>query len=95
MTATFKVHHSFSQPDRSLFVFAGEIVQGVVHPGMSIRVPFNDSLTLELPINDIEFLQQTGGELTALTVLLEDPSDASLLEALGVADEFVVVSDGA
>ena len=50
MSAIFKVHQTFVLSSRSLFVFAGEIIQGVVRPGMDIRIAVNDGLGMDIPV---------------------------------------------
>lgn len=94
MRAIFMVNQSFVLHSRSLFVFAGEIVEGPVRPGMSISIDFNESLRMDIPIEGVELLQNDGGELAALTVTLEDPVDADFLQQLDFAGENLVVSDG-
>jgi hypothetical protein len=95
MPAIFKVHQTFVLNSRSLFVFAGEIIQGAMRPGMNIHISANDGLGMDIPVQGIEFLRKDGGELVALTVALEDQSDADFLQQFDVVGETLVVSDGA
>ncbi|QPF75556.1 hypothetical protein G8A07_23315 [Roseateles sp. DAIF2] len=95
MSATFRVHQSFVLSARSLYVFAGQVVQGDVRPGMKIRIAISEGLEMEMPVEGVEALRQDGGELVALTVALEDPDDADFLQQLDVVGESLVVSDGA
>ncbi|KQQ78981.1 hypothetical protein ASF73_21075 [Xanthomonas sp. Leaf131] len=95
MPAIFKVYQSFALSSRSLFVFAGEIVQGSVIPGMNIHIAISDGLQMDIPVEGIDFLRTDGGELVALTIALEDRSDADFLQQIDVVGESLVVSDGA
>ena len=95
MNAIFKVHKTFQLPSLSFFVFAGEIIQGTVEPGMKIQIVFNGSTGITVPVDRIEFVRTDGRELVALTTTVADPQEAEMYEQLNVVGECLAVSDGA
>jgi hypothetical protein len=95
MSATFKVHKTFLLPSLSFFVFAGEIVQGTVKPGMKIQIALNGSTEITVPIDRIEFVRTDGRELVALKTIVNDPREAEIYEQFDIAGECLAVSDGA
>jgi hypothetical protein len=54
---------------RKLSVMAGQIVSGVIKPGMSLHVPTGSSLSVAIRIDGIEFLlkRSSNEELVCLT----------------------------
>jgi hypothetical protein len=94
MAAIFKVQQTFALTSRSLFVFAGEITQGTVQPGMSIHISLNEDATMDVPVQGVEFIRKDGAELVALTVAIEDQSDADFLQQFDVVGESLALSDG-
>ncbi len=90
---TFEVRQTYVDASRSLFVFAGKVISGLVRPGMSILLMMNEDVTMEVPVHGVESLESSGAELVALTVELEDQSDADFLLQFDVVGEVIVLSD--
>jgi hypothetical protein len=95
LNAIFKVHKTFRLPSLSFFVFAGEIIQGTVKPGMKIQIVVNGNTEITVPVDRIEFIRTDGRELVALTTTVTDPQEAEMYEQLDVVGECLAVSDGA
>ncbi|KRA20802.1 hypothetical protein ASD69_05720 [Lysobacter sp. Root604] len=93
MAAIFKVQYAFPLTSRLLFVFAGEIIQGAVGPGMSIHISLDEDATMDVPVQGVDVLRRDGDELVALTVAIEDQSDADFLQQFDVVGESLTVLD--
>lgn len=94
MNATFQILRSYPLPDRMLYVFAGKVIHGAVHPGMNIQIPLNSAVTMTVPVEGVEFLRFEEGELVALTVSA-DASDIEFLKQVDVIDEVLSISEDA
>ncbi|KRD39814.1 hypothetical protein ASE35_05695 [Lysobacter sp. Root916] len=93
MAAIFKVKYAFPLTSRSLFVFAGKVIQGAVERGMSIHISLNEDATMDVPVQGVDVLRRDGDELVALTVAIEDQSDADFLQQFDVVGESLTVLD--
>ena len=89
--AKFFVREAFEIPDRRIFVLAGEIVEGEVHPGMFVRIPWNSEIGMRLLIDSIEFVRRQNGEDVCLCIR-SGPSFVNVLDGLNFADETFEVS---
>lgn len=87
--ARFKVTSTFTI--RSLFVIAGQIIDGRVQAGMTIQIPFNSELSLGLPIYGIEYVRHKEREDICLTVKYEDLKELDILLQLNISDETLEV----
>jgi hypothetical protein len=65
---TFDVRHTFEIPDRQVFVLAGSVVEGVIQPGMFLRVPFKPTHSLNLLVDSIETARRDGDEDVCLCI---------------------------
>lgn len=63
----FHINDTFTVDGRPHFVLAGSVVEGVIRPGMFVRIPFNSSTAMTARIDCIEFARRLGGrEYTCL-----------------------------
>lgn len=93
MSVRFRVEYTFVIAERSLFVLAGEIMEGSVRPGMVLQVPLNDMVIMTAPVHGVEAVDAVGQRSrTGLTLKCEDDIDLSLWRGLNLdGDVFAVV----
>jgi hypothetical protein len=90
----FHIHDAFAIENRSLFVLAGSVLDGVIRPGMSISVPFNSSVSITARIDAIEFARHPNGrEDTCLCIRCADRAELATWREFNLRDEFVEVTD--
>lgn len=91
--ARFHVNESFAIESRSLFVLAGNVVEGAVLPGMVILVPLNSQLSLSAAVHSIEIANGSDGrEGLRLCILCADSEELTLWSGLGISDEELEVT---
>jgi len=92
--AAFRVVNSFRLESRNLVIFAGEIEEGVIKSGMTIRLPRSSGTPEELRICGVEFVEMGGGKgLVGLTVVYDGDDNARRLLELDVRDRALEVDE--
>lgn len=91
MSARFRVADAFSIESRRLFVLAGEIVDGVVRPGMSVLIDFNDVVQMHAPIVGVEEIRASDPRKSVgLTIDYEDDLGLALWRGLNIGGGEVI-----
>ena len=78
---------------RRLFVLAGSIVKGTIRAGMTVKVPFNSSLSMSEKIHSIEFVRRIdGSEDVCLCIAYEHADERDIWMSLNIGNETLDVS---
>jgi hypothetical protein len=88
--AKFLVEAVFEIPARELFVLAGDVTEGEIRAGMTVRVRLNSSLSMSEPIHAIEPASTDSGPRVCLCIKADEEA-RELWRSLGIGDEVVEV----
>lgn len=91
---TFRVESAFQIPERSITVLGGDIVEGVIRPGMILLIPLNSQLSVSVPIDSIELASTANGSRPCLCIR-GDPAEREHLLSLNFVGETLEVVDTA
>jgi hypothetical protein len=94
MPARFRCDATFTIPVRRYFVLRGQIIYGIVHPGMRAIIPTPSGGELIRTIASIEVLS-TGDKQGAVGLCLrcEDDSELTGLQRMGIHDVICSVTE--
>jgi hypothetical protein len=93
MAARFQVKHAFVIEKRHLFVLVGSPLEGTISPGMTAAVPVSATLSIAIPIQEVEIVRRGGGESVALTSPYTRPAEVDLLRGLDLAGTVLDLTD--
>lgn len=91
--ARFHISEVFPLKSRSLFVLAGNILDGTVSPGMFVHIPFNGSVAMTAAIHAVEFIRHKDREELGLCIKCEDDEELDLWAGLNIGSETVEISE--
>ena len=92
--AKFHVKRTLFGEDQKSLVFRGNVLDGDVRQGMSLKIPITDKAVIDVQIDDVVELEshETQEKRTGLVArFLEEPDALDIVAALNVADEDVTV----
>jgi hypothetical protein len=91
--ARFLVRKTFSIPSRSLFVTAGEVVQGAVEVGQVVRAPLGLDALVE-GVESVLYSAADGRSDVALIFRYSDANHLARWEALGLTGQTIELERG-
>ena len=92
--AKFHVKRTLFGEDQKSLVFRGNILDGDVQKGMSIKIPVTDKAVIDVQIDDVVELEshEAPEERTGLVArFVEEPEALEIVASLNVADEDLTV----
>ena len=92
--AKFHVKRTLFGEDQKSLVFRGNVLDGDVRQGMSLKIPITDKAVIDVQIDDVVELEshETQEKRTGRVArFLEEPEALDIVAALNVADEDVTV----
>lgn len=92
MPGQFKVVGTFLLSHRKRLVIYGDVASGTVSSGEELCVPLNGSLSVTVPIEDVEAVDGTPtGSHVALVVAEDELDGQELVQALNFSGETLLV----
>ncbi len=87
--AKFRAVGSFLVRSRRLFVIVGDVVEGTVVPGMTVRLPLNPSLTVAASVKAVEYVDilHEGKSYMGLALEYEHPEELEFWMAMRISGE--------
>ncbi len=80
----FHVRDTFAIHDKKTFVMVGFVIEGEVMAGLSVKIPFNNSVMMAAEIDRIEHVRRPDGDVVFLCIQYGVPDEVTLWDALNL-----------
>ena len=88
----FHVRDTFAIHDKKTFVMAGFIIEGEVMAGLSVKIPFNNSVMMAAEIDRIEHVRRPDGDVVCLCIQYDVLDEVTLWEALNLKHKTIEIA---